>query len=438
MDKLEIIKQTLKEQEELSKKISSLLTTEQEVVQPSVSNNINKLSQLTGGELKSTVQEVIKESMMTDYPQQVLLDDMDNTIDGELSDDLDGTEIPDLETDLDDIGDIDFDLQPEDLEIDTDSVAVDMRGEDINSLKKVFKSNPNVTLTVADGNTVLKDDETNEEYVIVNEGTTTKKVKLTEMKKDVSKKETMYEIVLENDSVSDNVNESTQSETMYEIVLEGDTKPLNEKKVTSIFKHQAPKSDRKNMKKRTKKFGTKEVYSDDVSGKKVDRQVTGGRTKRVRSGGVNTLTNGDNTFNKKVSMKKEAVNRVDSVLKENKRLKGRLNDFQSKLPVFESKMGEYELYNTNLTYALKLISENTCTADEKTAITQKFSEMTSIEESKQLFKRLSQELQKTKPIIQKESLKTNLTESKETVLTENKNQVKSSSLDRIKQIMNHK
>ena len=85
---------------------------------------------------------------------------------------------------------------------------------------------------------------------------------------------------------------------------------------------------------------------------------------------------------------KAMLNKVNSILKENKELKSALNQFKSVLE-------EAAVTNLNLGQIIKLISENSTTKDEKQEIITRFGkEAKTIEQSKSLYESISNELKK--------------------------------------------
>jgi len=82
----------------------------------------------------------------------------------------------------------------------------------------------------------------------------------------------------------------------------------------------------------------------------------------------------------------------DTVIKENNEVKGALKKFRTML-------AETVVFNSNLTYFTKLVTENSTTNDEKKAILKRFdNEVSSLKESKKLYKTIVSELTNVKPM----------------------------------------
>lgn len=440
INKKEIIEQTLTKANELA-------------------STVKKLSEnnFTDADLKDAVKQVIEESLSTDTIESdskkitdsndALLE-MDYDLGSSLEDSLDVEDLEDLGSDTSsslDIGGLDgLDAEVQD----SDDVAMDLTNlgdEELKSALKVFKKNPNTTVTIDDNITKLKDNESGEEYVIVKEGNVNKKMKLVTMENNFSEKEeTIYEIVLEDDSKPSkpnnrqrpskrSVNES-KNETIYEIVLEDDSQ-LDEA-FTQAWKHKAPKYDGTSTAKRTKKFGSTDPFS--VKAPKWQGDSAKKRTSRARGNGntINDMGKSDNIFNKK--SKKESISRakVEQIIRENKALKNKVNSFGEKMPQFEGQLQDMALYNANLTYALKLISENSTTALEKQDIITRFENVDNTNDAKKLYQTISSELKQHAPTLGG-ALKESVQGKSSIVINESQAGVQNVELSRMKKLMNY-
>jgi len=90
---------------------------------------------------------------------------------------------------------------------------------------------------------------------------------------------------------------------------------------------------------------------------------------------------------------------------------------------FRQKLNEVAVFNSNLTYTVRLFTEHSTTKSEKVDIIKRFDESKSLKESKITYKNLVKEISKTKTPI-KESIEDKLNETKSsgsaTEITESK------------------
>ena len=89
----------------------------------------------------------------------------------------------------------------------------------------------------------------------------------------------------------------------------------------------------------------------------------------------------------------EAVKKYNALLTEAKALKAENNTFKNALKDFRKTITETAVFNINLTHATKLFLEHSTTSEEKKNILTRFDdEVSTIEESKKLYKRINSEL----------------------------------------------
>jgi uncharacterized coiled-coil DUF342 family protein len=87
------------------------------------------------------------------------------------------------------------------------------------------------------------------------------------------------------------------------------------------------------------------------------------------------------------------------MLTETKKLKAENDEFRKALKEFRNKLVETVVFNSNLTYVTRLFMEHSTTKNEKQDIIKRFDEeVTSLKESKRLFKTIANELGNRKPI----------------------------------------
>jgi len=134
---------------------------------------------------------------------------------------------------------------------------------------------------------------------------------------------------------------------------------------------------------------------------------------------------------------KESVDlKTGSVIKENRELKSKINEYKEALSFFRTKLSEIALFNSNLAYATKLFTEHSTTKDEKMQILKRFDSVGDSKQSKVLYRTIKEELA-GKPVT-KETVAEQATKSPDTasstILNENKVYV-DPQFSRMKEIM---
>ena len=95
----------------------------------------------------------------------------------------------------------------------------------------------------------------------------------------------------------------------------------------------------------------------------------------------------------------ETTKKYNTLLTEAKKLKTENEEFRKALKEFRNRLLETVVFNSNLTYVTKLFMEHTTTKGEKQNIIKRFDEeVSTIKESKKLFKTIENELAARKPI----------------------------------------
>lgn len=94
----------------------------------------------------------------------------------------------------------------------------------------------------------------------------------------------------------------------------------------------------------------------------------------------------------------ETAKRYNSLLTEATKLKAENVEFRKALKEFRTKLVETVVFNSNLTYVTKLFMEHSTTKGEKDSILKRFDDVTSLKESKKLYRTIANELEDRKPI----------------------------------------
>jgi hypothetical protein len=309
------------------------------------------------------------------------LDDLD--LEDEEEDDADDLDLSDLDLDYED-EDSNLDLGLGNLEDDDEVSINDLTDEeDIETVINVFKkmSPEDEIEVVQDGDNIdIKDNATGAEYRIELGGNddTDLDVDFDLEDEDESDEEEEYE---------EDEFEEMEEGVIYEVVLEDETEEVEEGELEEDSRHTMTNRRRHNLK-------PANLKNESISPS----------TKRV------------------ISENKELKNKVSNVQSENEQLKEDYNKMVDALKQFRNKLNEVAVFNSNLTYAVRLFTENTTTKDEKVEIIKRFDDVKSLKESKNVYKQLVKEISKKEPI--KESIEdkfnTTKTSGSATLINESK------------------
>jgi hypothetical protein len=132
-----------------------------------------------------------------------------------------------------------------------------------------------------------------------------------------------------------------------------------------------------------------------------EAKYIGGKVKYVGGSKTNKKLEGDEFIHEAVVAKKlvsETAKKYNALLTEATKLKAENNEFRAALKEFRTKLVETVVFNSNLTYVTKLFMEHSTTKGEKDLILKRFDEVTSLKESKKLYKTIANELEVRKPI----------------------------------------
>jgi hypothetical protein len=102
---------------------------------------------------------------------------------------------------------------------------------------------------------------------------------------------------------------------------------------------------------------------------------------------------------------------VSSIKTENETLKEDYNNMVDALKQFRNKLNEVAVFNSNLTYTVRLFTEHTTTKNEKLDVIKRFDEVKSLKESKNTYKSLVKEISTTKAPI-KETIEEKFNDTK--------------------------
>jgi hypothetical protein len=165
-----------------------------------------------------------------------------------------------------------------------------------------------------------------------------------------------------------------------------------------------------------------EIYMDDdmddmdseEEEEEVDESIAGKRKRYNRySGSAHHPTNESKSpkFLELTKKNKVLQNKVSGIQSENEQLKEDYNKMVDALKQFRTKLNEVAVFNSNLTYAVRLFTENTTTKEEKVDIIKRFDDVKSLKESKNVYRQLINEISKKSPIKESIDEKLNVTKT---------------------------
>jgi hypothetical protein len=134
----------------------------------------------------------------------------------------------------------------------------------------------------------------------------------------------------------------------------------------------------------------------------IDEKIQVGKGRTV----ANTLTDiegaggkANNVTAPNVTAVSESVNKYNTLLTEAKELRGKNEEYKQALKQFRTMLAETVVFNSNLTYVTKLFMEHSTTKEEKQEILKRFdNEVSTLKESKRLYKSIASELTSRKPM----------------------------------------
>ncbi|MDB4326348.1 hypothetical protein N9966_00885 [bacterium] len=362
--------------------------------------------EILGRTMGSEIEEMVKETLEgkdsvslnedeDDEETLELLDLDDASSAGE--EDLD-IELGDEEMDdMEDMGDME-DMDSDELEI------VDLTDEDDDTVVNVFKkmADEDEIEVVQTGDGVeIKDNETGAEYKIELGGDS-------EMEMDDEDMEDMGDMEdMDSDEIEMDDEDMDSDEIEYQIELDGDDEDSDE--MDDDMSEGDYMEDGMEENRGAHTLGNASRIANRKSSDINSNRVKMGESKKPK-------------FLKLVNENKVLKNKISSVVSESETLKEDYNKMVDALKQFRNKLNEVAVFNSNLTYSVRLFTENTTTKDEKLEIIKRFDDAKTLKESKGVYKSLIKEISKKEPI--KESIDVKLNESKSsgsaTEITESK------------------
>lgn len=348
-------------------------------IQEALNANTKEILRVVAAE---EIDKLMKESLEEDYVEEDADEAAEDEMEGaeetstedevELGDESDDeiemdddtefeVEIPDGELEMDS----EEDLAGDDLEMDADAFEddeMDMTGASIDDVISVYKK-----LTGNDEIEVVVDDESNDINLKVNEP---------------------GEFIIKQDETeSFDDEEMMEDETMYEIELGEDDMP------------EAPSEEETDA---NQVYENEEELVNEVDGEESNEEETVDETRYV--GGKNKYVATAHT-NAKLQ---ESTAKYNALLTEAKDLKSKNEEYKQALKQFRTMLAETVVFNSNLTYVTKLFMEHSTTKEEKQNILKRFdNEVSTLKESKKLYKTIASELSSKKVVTESVEKKLN-------------------------------
>lgn len=342
----------------------------------------------------SDIEQMVKESL--EGSNGLNEDEDDENVELDLDSDEAGLEAGDdldLELGDEDEGemDMDFDLEDEDMDMDSDELdVIDLTGEDDDKIISVFKKmapEDEIEVVQTEDGVEIKDNETGAEYRIELGGDSEMEMDDMDMELDLDDEDMDMDDMDMDDEEGEEIEYQIELDDEEEMEDEEDEEEMedNMKSETMI------KTPSKRRKRDLKPNALKESYEPRAM--------------------------------KLVNENKVLKNKISSIVSENDTLKEDYNKMVDALKEFRQKLNEVAVFNSNLTYTVRLFTEHSTTKDEKVDIIKRFDDVKSLKESKNVYKNLVKEISKTKAPL-KESIDNRLNETKSsgsaTEITESK------------------
>jgi hypothetical protein len=378
--------------------------------------------------MSSEIEEMVKESL-EDSIGLTEDDDMEDEMDLELDLDVEDGEIDDMEMDIDaggageddldlgDMGDLDLDLDVEDGDVD----VVDLTDADQSEVIRVFKKmGPDDEIEVVqDGNSVdIKDTETGAEYRV-------------ELGDEMGDMEDMGDLEGLDGDMGDLEDLDIDMDDMGDLDLDAELGDLDDDmggdnvdididmddsdedddlEEGVIYEIEIEIDDEEDGEINEEDEEEEETVEEDLA------RTRGRASQGNRYSGASHLPKSKK--NESVNPRNSKLIKENKVLKhnfskvrtENEQLKEDYNNMVGALKQFRNKLNEVAVFNSNLTYSVRLFTENTTTKEEKLDIIKRFDDVKSLKESKNVYKQLVNEISKATPI--KESVEEKLNETK--------------------------
>jgi hypothetical protein len=327
------------------------------------------------------------DEMSTEDDEESAEDDEDSSDEEETNDMTTNDFGGDDEENLDNEPEKGIDSLDADGDMGDDEDVTDMTAASDDEVMKVFKAmRPEDGIVVKkDGNTVSFHDGDDEYIIKLDDIDSSEEEEGTDLGHEVSPESeedesaTLYEIEL-NESDEEEEDEDTEKEEATEGALKGLSSP---KKVE-------PKESALKGLSHPKKVEPKETALKGLSKPKVQADEAA-RTKSNPHGNKNGMHRAG-LPSKKMYKAGSGINEEFETLKKQN------DEYKKALVLFKDKLNEVAIFNANLAYFTRLVTENSTTKQEKLNILKRFDSVSTMNESKNLFSAIKAELETKKPV----------------------------------------
>ena len=280
-----------------------------------------------------------------------------------------------------------------DDEVEMDDVeSIDLTTTEMPEVINVFKKmsdDDEIEVVTDGGNVDIKDTETGAEYRIELGG------EEGEMEDEELEMVDMEPEMDDSEEMEPEMDDEESEEIEYQVVLDDDEDEEDEEMDDDMSEGD---------------------YMDDMEEGKSPRtlskaaKVPNRKSSDINSNRVKMGESKKPKFLKLINENKDLKDKVSSITSENETLKEDYNKMVDALKQFRDKLNEVAVFNSNLTYSVRLFTENTTTKEEKLEIIKRFDDVKTLKESKATYKGLVKEISKKEPI--KESVEEKLNETK--------------------------
>jgi len=287
-----------------------------------------------------------------------------------------------------------------------DEDVTDMTAASDDEVMKVFKAmRPEDGIVVKkDGNTVSFHDGDDEYIIKLDDIDSSEEEEGTDLGHEVSPEReedesaTLYEIKLNesDEEEEEEEDEDTEKEEATEGALKGLSSPKKVEPKESALKGLShpkkvePKESALKGLSHPKKVEPKETALKGLSKPKVQADEAA-RTKSNPHGNKNGMHRAG-LPSKKMYKAGSGINEEFETLKKQN------DEYKKALVLFKDKLNEVAIFNANLAYFTRLVTENSTTKQEKLNILKRFDSVSTMNESKNLFSAIKAELETKKPV----------------------------------------
>ena len=350
---------------------------------------------------KEEIESLVKESIEEDYMEEDVDEDETEVADTSAEageeielDDIEGDDEAGKEEEIE-VGEEEDEIEVGD--IDNSDVGGDLEGDYETGMDAVASDDEiEMDMTTASDDDVIAvykkltgDDEIE---VVVDDEAGEVKLKVSEPGEFVIKTGEGSEEGVDID-IDSEIEDEVMDEVMYEIDLDEDEYCEEGEEITEEITEEESCDEGEEI---------TEEESCDEGEEPIEEKIQVGKGRTV----ANTLTDIEGAGGKANNVKapnvtavSEATEKYNALLTEAKELKGKNGEYKQALKQFRTMLAETVVFNSNLTYVTKLFMEHSTTKTEKEGIFKRFdNEVSTLKESKKLYKTIASELGSRKPM----------------------------------------